>query len=220
MQKGENMKPVTESVLSELIERYPVLQGLRDAVEQSVGLICGSYSAGGKTLACGNGGSAADSEHIVGELMKSFVLPRPLPTEHVRLLEGIGRGDLSASLQQGVPAISLTSHISLSTATLNDVDPYMVFAQQVYVLGRPGDTLIGISTSGNAKNVLNAASVARAFGLNVIGLTGARESKLDPWCDVVIKAPETQTFKVQELHLPIYHAICAMVESELFLGES
>lgn len=205
--------------LDTLLARYPSLAGLRTPIRQAADLICDSRRSGGKLLVCGNGGSAADSEHIVGEMMKSFVLPRKLPAEDCLKLMAGGAGDweeIAGKLQRGVPAVALTGHPALASAIANDTDPSMIFAQQVYVLGRPGDVLIGLSTSGNARNVVRAVYVARAFGLKTIGLTGSRPSSLASLCDVTIQAPATETYQVQEIHLPIYHTLCLMVEAALF----
>lgn len=213
------LKPSTMDFLEDLVERHPDLADTLESISHAVDLICMSCRSGGKVLVCGNGGSAADSEHIVGELMKGFILRRELPDSDLEKLKNEGFDDwhdLANHLQRGIPAIALTGHASLSTAVMNDTDPYMIFAQQAYVYGKPGDVLIGLSTSGNATNVVNALKVARAFGLKTIGLTGNRRSKMDVFCDVMIKAPDDETYKVQEYHLPIYHTICMMIEQELF----
>ena len=210
------LKPSTLRYLDELSERYPALGAQRAAVLAIAEHLIACHRRGGKLLLCGNGGSAADSEHIVGELVKAFVLPRRLPEEHIQRLARIGEEALAARLQQGIAAIALTANSALATAILNDVDPYAVFAQQVYVYGRPGDLLLGLSTSGNSRNVLNALKVARAFGLTTLGLTGEKPAAIDALCDVVIKVPATEPYKVQEFHLPIFHAVCLMAEQELF----
>ncbi len=186
--------------------------------------ICACHRAGGKVLICGNGGSAADCEHIVGELAKGFLLRRPIPDRdagrlrRVRLPEGESAEQIAEKLQSGVAAISLTGHPSLASAVDNDTGREMVFAQQVYVYGRAGDILIGLSTSGNSGNVLRALTVARAFGLKTVGLTGSRPARMDALCDLLIKVPAAETHKIQELHLPVYHTICLLVEQELFGG--
>ena len=208
--------------LDEVLARCLSLGGLVPEIIRAVSALCACHQAGSKVLVCGNGGSAADSEHIVGELVKGFVLPRRVPTEHAVRLHNAspaedGHGlELADKLQRGVAAIALTGHPALATAIDNDTGRQLVFAQQVYVYGRPGDVLIGLSTSGNAGNVLRAFTVARTFGLTTIGLTGSRAAHLDPLCDILLKAPASETHKVQELHLPIYHTICLMVEQELF----
>jgi len=216
------MKQSSQKYLHELMERFPELAGTQDAITGIVEAIIAAYNAGGKILICGNGGSAADSEHIVGELMKNFVISRGIPDADVDRFRSSGIADweyLVNHLQQGIPAIALTGHVALSTAVLNDTDPCMAFAQQVYVYGNPKDLLIALSTSGNAGNVCNAAKVARVKGLVTAALTGSRPCKLDGLCDIVVKAPSEQTYRVQEYHLPIYHCICLMAENEVF-GDS
>lgn len=173
---------------------------------------------GGKLLVCGNGGSAADSEHTVGELMKSFRFKRPVDADFLVAYREANGEEAPAWLEGALPAISLVSHTALSTAFGNDEASVGVFAQQVYGYGEPGDVLLAISTSGNSGNVVEAAKVARAKGVKVIGLTGARESKLTPLSDVCIRVPRTEVFQVQELHLPVYHCLCAAAEAELFGG--
>lgn len=213
------MKTSTALHLSGLIERIPELVTARDTIETALKLLLDCHRSGGKIMVCGNGGSAADGEHIVGELMKSFALPRPLPADDIEKLKASGIPDweqIAANLQQGIPAISLNGSISLTTAIINDTDPYMTFAQQVYVYGKPGDVLIGLSTSGSARNVLNAMKTARVFGVFTVGFTGDCQSPMDDLCDVVIKAPATETYIAQEYHLPIYHALCLMLENEVF----
>ncbi len=208
--------------IDEVLERCPALAGLRREITRTVEAICACHHAGGKVLVCGNGGSAADAEHIVGELVKGFVLPRAILPADASRLHHLDAGDpahrenLAEKLQRGVAAISLTGHPALATAIDNDTGREMVFAQQVYVYGRPGDLLIGLSTSGNSGNVLRALTVARAFGLTTVGFTGSRSCRMDALCDIRLKVPEQQTHKIQELHLPAYHTICLMVEQELF----
>ena len=182
---------------------------------RAVEAICDCHRAGGKVLVCGNGGSAADAEHIVGELVKQFKLPRAISPEHAQLLAPMDAA-LSQKLQRGVAAISLVSQSALTSAIANDTDATMIFAQQVYVYGKPGDVVWGISTSGNSKNVVRALEVAKTFGMTTIGFNGANSADMDALCDILLKAPETETYKIQELHLPLYHAICMTVESELF----
>lgn len=213
------MKVSTNKHLLDLIERIPELGAMSDAITKAAEILCACHITGGKVMVCGNGGSAADSEHIVGELMKSFVLPRPLPADDIERLMQSGAVDwesIAENLQQGIPALSLNGAISLSTAIINDTDPFMTFAQQVYIYGKPGDVLIALSTSGGAKNVLNAVKTAKAFGVSVIGFTGSRPAPIDEFCNVVIKAPIAETFRVQEYHLPIYHTLCLMVENDIF----
>ena len=204
-----------------LLARYPSLEGCREEIVRAYELLSASYANGGKLLVCGNGGSAADSEHIVGELMKGFCLPRPLCPEAARALRAVDEGlgsFLAEHLQASLPALSLTGQTALSTAFQNDVAPELAFSQQVCGYGQAGDTLLGISTSGNSRNVLFAAVTAKSRGMNVIGLTGAAESRLSQFSDVCIRVPRTETYQVQELHLPVYHCLCLMLE-ERFFGE-
>jgi len=206
-------------LLQTLTDRYPVLLPCREDIAACAERIGDTFARGGKLLIAGNGGSAADAEHIVGELMKSFVLPRPLDavlTERMRAIDP-QRGDILAKhLQQGLPAIALDGHPALSTAFQNDCQPQLVFAQQVMGYGREGDALLAISTSGNSENVLYSAIAAKARGMVVIGLTGARESRLSALSDVCIRVPATETYQVQELHLPVYHALCMIWEKRFF----
>lgn len=212
------MKDTTRALFEELFERYPSLTSIRSDIESALEMLISVYKNGGKLLVCGNGGSAADSEHIVGELMKSFMQKRAISTELYDKLASFGEDGLHMRehLEGTLPAISLTSHLSLSTAFANDSEPALVFAQQLLGLGHSGDALIAISTSGNSKNCVLAATLAKAMGIKLIALTGAPKSKLSALADVSVRAPETETFKVQELHLPIYHAIAAALEKEFF----
>lgn len=206
-------------ILETLLDRYPVLLPCREDIQACAQRIGDSFARGGKLLIAGNGGSAADAEHIVGELMKSFVLPRPLDAALMERMRKIDpqRGDvLAAHLQQGLPAIALDGHPALSTAFQNDCEPQLVFAQQVIGYGQEGDALLAISTSGNSENVLYAAIAAKAKGMAIIGLTGARESRLSALADTCIRVPATETYQVQELHLPVYHALCMMWEKRFF----
>jgi len=208
-----------ETHLSRLIDRYPKLIVCREDIMAAYELLEAAYSDGRKLLVCGNGGSASDSEHIVGELMKEFKLKRKIYSEQATALKAIDPelGQILAdNLQGALPAISLTGHSSLQTAFMNDAVPELVFAQQVNGYGKPGDVLLGISTSGNSKNVLFAAVNAKAKGLKVIALTGAKENKLMIYADVCIRVPETETYKIQELHLPVYHCLCMMLEDKFF----
>ncbi len=214
------MEKRVQRQLDLLIERYPPLEQNRHQITVAYEIIRDCYVRDGKLLAAGNGGSAADAEHIVGELMKSFVLERPMsPAFSEKLLSAdFQMGEvLSQNLQGALSAIALDGQIALSTAYMNDCEPLLCFAQQLNGYGREGDVFLGISTSGNSKNVLYAATVAKAKGMKVIGLTGKKESKLSSMADVCIQAPETETFKIQELHLPIYHTLCLMLE-EYFFG--
>ena len=214
-----NAKTIVHEVLGELTARYPRLDSVRATIADGAELMIERLRAGNKMLICGNGGSAADADHIVGELAKAFTVDRPLPEELARALvetsPDIG-SVLAGTLQAGIPAIALTHHTALSTAFANDVDPGAVFAQQVNVLGDRGDLLWAISTSGNSTSVVYAAVTARAKGLTVVGLTGASGGRLARFCDVCIRVPESETYKVQELHLPIYHQMCIIIERYFF----
>ena len=208
--------------LDAMLARQPHLNELAISVRRAAVRICECAQRGGKVLLCGNGGSAADSEHIAGELMKSFILPRRISTGDIERLRVSGAANadrLAERLQCGVAAVALGSNAAVSTAIANDTDAALIFAQQVYVLGRPGDVLIGLSTSGNSTNVVYAMEVARAFGIETIGFTGSTPAKLDALSDVLFKAPETETFRIQECHLALYHTLCLMVEESLF-GEA
>lgn len=205
-----------------LISRYPVLECCEDSIIRAYFMLEESYAAGHKLLVAGNGGSAADSEHIVGELMKGFKLARKLDEAISQKLinesEELGK-TLAENLQGALPAIALDGHPALSTAYMNDCEPLLCFAQQVNGYGAVGDVFLGISTSGNSKNILYAAVTAHAKGMKVIGLTGAKDSKLDVLSDVCIKVPQTETYMIQELHLPVYHCLCLMLEDRFFGNE-
>lgn len=210
-----------EEQLNLLIKRYPKLAVCKEDIKKAYELLETAYRNGRKLLVCGNGGSASDSEHIVGELMKEFKLKRKVYSDQATALKAIDPelGQVLAdNLQGALPAICLTGHSSLTTAFMNDANADLVFAQQVNGYGKLGDVFLGISTSGNSKNVLYAAVNAKAKGLKVIGLTGAKESKLMTYADVCIRVPETETYKIQEYHLPVYHCLCLMLE-EKFFGE-
>lgn len=204
-----------------LIARYPNLKNIRKSIIDAYYIMENCYLNCGKILIAGNGGSAADAEHIVGELMKSFKLPRHINSDIAKSLvemDSAMGNNLVKYLQGSLPAIALDGHFALTTAYNNDCNPELCFAQQVYGFGNSSDIFLGISTSGNSKNVLYAALVAKSKGMKVIGLTGARESNLSKYADVCIKAPQLETYMVQELHLPIYHCLCLMLE-EKFFGE-
>jgi len=206
-------------MLSELLKRYPQLEICQHTLTEAVSVMIDCYKNGGKILLCGNGGSCADCDHIVGELMKGFLKKRPLTNEKKEELTSnspLLDAETLGKLQCGLPAISLSSITALNSAFCNDVDPELIYAQAVMALGNKKDILIAISTSGNAKNVFAAAKVAKGFGLTVIGLTGINGGKLNEIADMCIRVPETETFKVQELHLPVYHYLCAAVENEFF----
>ena len=202
-----------------LVERYPALEELKQDIINAFLILEECYVNGGKLLLAGNGGSAADAEHIVGELMKGFKLPRKLPevfAKRLMVTEPELGFVLADKLQGALPAIALDGHFALTTACMNDCEPLLCFAQQVNGYGSRGDVFLGISTSGNSKNILYAATVARAKGMKVIGLTGQRESKLSAFADVCIRVPQTETYMVQELHLPVYHCLCLMLEDKFF----
>ncbi len=202
-----------------LVERYPVLNSVKQDIIDAYLLMEECYEHDGKLLIAGNGGSAADSEHIAGELMKRFNTPRPVTQEMAEKLKSIDpiRGEnLSKNLEHGLMAIPLVAHEALSTAYINDVDGLGVFAQQLFGFGRPGDVFLGISTSGNSENVISATVVARALGIKVIGLTGAKGGELSNVADVTVKVPGLETYMIQELHLPVYHCWCLMLEDKFF----
>ena len=202
-----------------LIERYPLLKVCEQSIIDAYLVLEECYVNDGKLLIAGNGGSAADSEHIVGELMKRFKIPRPVTPEFAEKMKSIDpvRGEnLACTLERGLMAIPLVAHEALSTAYINDVDGQNVFAQQLFGFGRQGDVFLAISTSGNSKNVISATVVARAIGMKVIGLTGSKGGELAEIADVVIKVPATETYMIQELHLPVYHCLCLMLENRFF----
>lgn len=203
------------------MKRYPKLNACKEDIEKAYLILEECYVNNHKLLIAGNGGSAANSEHIAGELMKRFKILRPVPTDFADKLKTIDkeRGEnLSKNRERGLMAIPLAAHEALTTAYINDVDSLGVFAQQLYGFGRPGDVFLGISTSGNSKNVMSATVAARALGLKVIGLTGTKGGELAIVADVAIKVPEKETYMIQELHLPVYHCLCLMLEDR-FLGE-
>ena len=195
--------------MENLLNRYPELEVCKQDIKKAVDLILDTYKNGGKVLVCGNGGSAADSEHIVGELMKGFMLKRPVDDERIP-------EHLRTNLQGALPAISLPSQCAILSAFINDIEPDMMYAQLVYGYAKENDLVIGLSTSGNSKNVVNAVEVAKSIGVKTLAMTGETESKLSQLCDVTIKVPETETYKIQELHLPVYHFLCAEVEKYFF----
>lgn len=202
-----------------LLLRYPMLACCRTDIIAAFEVLTGCYVSQGKMLVCGNGGSAADAEHIVGELMKGFKNDRQLQDKEVDRLMSIDvdRGRiLGRHLQGALPAIALDGHVALSTAYMNDCEPLLCFAQQVNGYGCEDDVFLGISTSGNSENVLFAAVTAKAKGMKVIGLTGFKHSKLSALSDVCIRVPETETYRIQELHLPVYHCLCLMLEEKFF----
>lgn len=203
-----------------LCERYPALKIVEDDIARAYQILEDSYKNGGKLLVAGNGGSAADAEHIVGELMKGFKLPRKPQSDFAdKLIQTnteLGAVLAELTCRGALPAIALDGHPALSTAYMNDCEPLLCFAQQVNGYGKTGDVFLGISTSGNSKKVLYAATTAHAKGMKVIGLTGAKSSKLEQMSDVCIKVPQIETYMIQEFHLPVYHCLCLMLEDEFF----
>lgn len=205
--------------LKELILKYPQLLSVENEIRKATDCLINCYQNRGKVLVCGNGGSCSDADHIVGELMKGFEKKRPLEKTLKNSLKTFDREQgkyLSEKLQQGLPAISLAAHVALLTATANDINADLIFAQQVVGYGNPGDVLIAISSSGNSHNVINAIITAKAKGMLVIGLTGKTGGKMKLYCDNLINVPEKRTTYVQELYLPVYHALCLMVENHFF----
>ena len=213
------MKKIVKNELEELIRRYPQLDVCKKQIEKAYLMLQKAYDDGHKLLIAGNGGSAADSEHIAGELMKRFKITRPINKELADKLMKIDpqRGErLVKNLEMPLRAVPLTSHISITTAYMNDADATGVFAQQMLGFGDAGDVFLAISTSGNSENIISACVVAKALGISIIGLTGEKDSKLSEYADICIKVPETETYKIQELHLPVYHALCLMLESNYY----
>jgi len=223
----------------DLYTRYPQLTVCADSIDKALHMILHTYHSGGKLLLCGNGGSAADCGHIVGELMKGFLLKRPVPDEFSQKLKSVGLDCaytnnsaanvnnpaditekhcswIAQNLQCGIPAVSLPAQAEVISAYANDVEPSLVYAQLVYGYARPDDLFVGISTSGNSENVVNAAITAKALGIHTLALTGKNSSKLSGLCDCTIQVPETETYKIQELHLPVYHYLCAEAERIIF----
>ena len=211
------MKNTTKLIYDQLFERYPALECCKDSILKTFDILKETYLLGGKVLVCGNGGSASDSEHIVGELMKCFKKPRKACKKMLDNLPPCEESEkLKEVLEGSLPAISLTSHLALTTAYSNDREPSAVFAQQLSGLGNKGDTFIAISTSGNSLNCVYACLVAKAKGLRTVALTGEKESKLSCLSEVCVKVPAKETYLIQEYHLPISHALCAMLEEEFF----
>jgi len=223
------MRQDVRDLLDELGRRLPVLQPMLEDLAEAWRLLVTSFDQGGRLLLCGNGGSASDSEHIAGELLKGFNLKRPVPVEDKetillrfaagRPVKDAARADLESALgrlQLGLPAIPLVSQAALGSAVANDLGADLAYAQQVMALGCPGDVLLGISTSGNALNVLQAIRLARGLGVTTIGLTGADGGRLAAEADLCLRVPAMRTPDVQELHLPVYHTLCAMLEQHYF----
>ncbi|MBE5816931.1 MAG: SIS domain-containing protein [Clostridiales bacterium] len=209
------MKQRTTDIFNQLYGTYPSLKEMEPKISKAFDILMDTCSKGGTVMVCGNGGSAADSEHIVGELMKGFILHRRVNRSDKKFIKDIDE-DILATLQGALPAISLVSQSGIISAVANDNSPEAVFAQQVFGYARPGDTLIALSTSGNSKNVVNAIKVADAMGVNTIAITGCKGGKCLELSTVCLNLPQAETFAVQELTLPVYHALCAAVESELF----
>lgn len=213
------MNDCIETHLNLLIQRYPALVCIKQDIVAAYKIMEECFQQGGKLLVAGNGGSAADAEHIVGELMKGFKLPRKLTEAYAKKLTEVNLElgkVLAENLQGALPAIALDGHPALSTAYMNDCEPLLCFSQQLNGFGNKGDVFLGISTSGNSNNILYAATVAKAKDMQVIGLTGAKDSKLAEIADVCVKAPQTETYMIQELHLPIYHCWCLMLEEQFY----
>ncbi len=206
-------------MIAQLIERYPQLGVCREDIIKAGNMMLDSYRAEGKILVCGNGGSCADADHIVGELMKGFLKKRKMDSDSAQKFRnslGEASEEFIDKLQCGIPAISLTSQGAVLSAYANDVDARFAYAQLVFGYAQKGDLLIALSTSGNSENVVTAAMVAKAVGIGTIALTGEKESRLSALCDCTVRVPESETFKVQELHLPVYHFLCASLEAEIF----
>ncbi len=215
----KTLDPKLEKHVDFLIDRYPSLAQIKEAIIEAFFVLEDCFGNDCKLLIAGNGGSAADSEHIAGELMKRFQKPRPVTPEFAEKLKSIDpvRGEnLAKNLERSLMAIPLVAHEALTTAYINDVDGLGVFAQQLFGFGRPGDVFLGISTSGNSRNIMSATVVARALGIKVVGLTGADGGELAKVADVAVKVPETDTYLIQELHLPVYHCWCLMLEDKFF----
>ena len=208
----------SESIFNKLYSDYPALEGNREQIEAAFSLIKKCAMENAFIYCCGNGGSAADSEHITGELMKGFILKRPLPEREKALFDGIEGGrEIASKLQKGIRCISLVSQTGVISAFANDIDPSLVYAQQVYAYAKSEhDVLIALSTSGNSVNIVNAVKAAKAAGIRSVSITGEKDSKLSVISDVTIKLPTSVTYEVQELTLPVYHALCAGVEAEMF----
>lgn len=205
--------------MTELLKRYPQLSFCKQSIDDAVAELIKCYNNNGKILLCGNGGSCADCDHIVGELMKGFLKKRPLDDKiksEILSNSPTAETDMLNKLQCGLPAISLPSMTAVNSAFCNDVEPKYMYAQTLFVLGNKNDSLIAISTSGNSENVVAAANLAKGLGMTVIALTGKNGGKLKDIADICIAVPETETFKIQELHLPVYHYICATLENKFF----
>ncbi len=217
------MEKIVKRELEELISRYPELKECEDEIAQAYEFIQDAYDHDHKLLIAGNGGSAADSEHMAGELMKRFKTARPVSQELAEKIKAVDpeRGErLVKNLEMPLRAVPLTSHLALTTAYMNDADAAGVFAQQMLGFGDEGDVFLAISTSGNSENIVSACVLAKAMGIRIIGLTGKKESKISALADVCIRVPETETYKIQERHLPVYHCLCLMLENHYFGEEA
>lgn len=215
--KGEDMNIQRHADF--LVHRYPVLSGIRQSILDAYYLMESCYAHGGKLLAAGNGGSAADAEHIAGELMKGFKQARPVShafAQELKRMDAVRGSRLADQLENGLTAVPLAAHEALTTAYINDADGICVFAQQLFGFGRKGDVFLGISTSGNSENIMYAAVTAKAMGIRVIALTGADGGELAKEADIAVKVPEHETYMIQELHLPVYHCWCLMLEDRFF----
>ncbi len=213
------MNEQSKNILKKMIRDTPALEVCRADIIKAFDIIRDCYKNKGKLLICGNGGSASDSEHIVGELMKGFVLKRPVNTSQRKVLEKAfpdDAGYLANNLQGALPAISLVSQCAITSAFINDVAPDMVYAQQVYGYINKGDVILGLSTSGNSENIINAIKVGKAFGAKIISMTGRDGGQLKDICDVSLISPAQETYRIQEYHLMMYHALCAMIEAAFF----
>jgi len=208
-----------KTILTELYRRYPQLNSVASVIDEAASAIIKCYSSGGKLLVCGNGGSSSDSDHLVGELMKSFEIKRPVKSNITEKLIKVSdeRGRfLAQKLESGLPAISLGSQTALTTAVSNDIDASLIFAQQVLGYGASGDILVAISTSGNSQNAVDACITAKALNMKVVGLTGVTGGKIKQYCDILINVPEDRTAYIQELHLPVIHTLCSIIENHFF----
>ncbi|MDR0305189.1 MAG: SIS domain-containing protein [Chitinispirillales bacterium] len=210
------MKAVTQKIFNELFENYPILQGCKENIGEFFDLGIKAYKNDKTILVCGNGGSAADCEHIVGELMKGFMQKRTLPENENQKFINAGFGEISNKLQRAIPAISLVSQTGIITACANDIDQSMVFAQQVFAYKNIAGLLVAVSTSGNSQNALEAVKIAKFLGIKSVGLLGNDGGEIAKLADCSVIVSENKTHKIQELHLPVYHAWCAMLEAELF----
>lgn len=218
-ERGRVPNPKTEQMTADFFKANPALAEQKEAILAACRLLVEVYGMHGKLLACGNGGSCADADHIVGELMKGFLCKRPLPAEETHQFEQLYGSEgvrIASKLQTALPALSLAAHSALCTAFQNDVEPDLAYAQQAMGYLNRGDALIGISTSGNSKNILAAVMTAKVKGAGTIGLTGRNGGKLKDLCDICILAPADETYRVQEYHLAIYHFICMYVEATFF----